>query len=36
LGEPRPPEMIEIAKAEYQRLVACRTIVDKGLAELGS
>ena len=36
LGEPPSPETIEITKAEYQRLVACRTIVDKGLAELGS
>jgi hypothetical protein len=35
-GEPASPETIEVDKAEYQRLLNCRSIVEKGLAQLGS
>jgi hypothetical protein len=35
-GEPPSPETIEVDKAEYERLLNCRSIVEKGLAQLGS
>jgi hypothetical protein len=36
LGEPPSSETIEVDKAEYQRLLNCRSIVERGLAKLGS
>jgi len=35
-GEPPAPETIEVDKAEYRRLLDCRSIVEAGLAKLGS
>jgi hypothetical protein len=35
-GEPPSPETIEVDKAQYQCLLNCRAIVEKGLAQLGS
>jgi hypothetical protein len=34
--EPASPKTIEVAEAEYQRLLQCRIIVERGLAQLGS
>jgi len=31
-----PAKTIEVAEAEYQRLLQCRIIVERGLAQLGS
>jgi hypothetical protein len=36
LGETQSPETINVNKAEYQRLLNCRSIVERGLANLGS
>jgi hypothetical protein len=36
LGEGPSPETIEIDKAEYQRLLNCRSIVEGGLATLAA
>jgi hypothetical protein len=35
-GELPAPETIAVDKAEYQRLLNCRAIVEAGLAKLGS
>jgi hypothetical protein len=35
-SEPVAPETIEVDKAEYQRLLNCRSIVEAGLAKLGA
>lgn len=34
-GEPQSGETIEVDKAEYQRLLNCRAIVEKSLADVG-
>lgn len=34
-GEPQSSETIVVDKAEYQRLLNCRAIVERSLAELG-
>ncbi len=34
--ESTSPEMIEVSKSEYQRLLDCLSIVERGLTELGS
>jgi hypothetical protein len=36
LGEPHSTDTIQVSKAEYQRLLDCRAIVERGLAKLGS
>jgi hypothetical protein len=36
LGATQSPETINVNKAEYQRLLNCRSIVERGLANLGS
>jgi hypothetical protein len=35
-GEPSSTETMVISKTEYQRLVSCRSIIEKALAELVS
>jgi hypothetical protein len=35
-GEPPSRQTIEVDKAEYQRLLDCRTIIEDALAKLGS
>jgi len=34
-GEGSPTETIEVSKAEYERLLRCRTIVETGLKKVG-
>ena len=36
VGKLPPPETIEVDQAEYQRLLACRSIVENGLTRLES
>ncbi len=36
MGEPPSREVIEVDKAEYQRLLNCRSIVERGLARFGT